>query len=109
MSVHMRSQDAIYGLGNDIPAFSFVQEMLFTYLKDVYPGLVLGKYYHAVDSLHVYEKHFGLLDKIVNDDEYEIIYCPKMRSSAEMEFIRAGKFDDIPNEFLFAKWLLNRV
>ena len=54
MTVHMRSQDAIYGFGSDIPIFSFIHEMVYISLKETYPELNIGNYYHTVDSFHIY-------------------------------------------------------
>lgn len=78
MSVHMRSQDAVFGMGNDAPCFSFIHEMLWAMLTDVYPELELGTYYHTVDSFHVYERHFDVLEKIVAGDVYVPVDCPVM-------------------------------
>jgi thymidylate synthase len=56
--VRMRSQDAIYGMGNDAPAFSFIHELMLYSLKNAAParfsGLQLGDYVHSADSFHVY-------------------------------------------------------
>lgn len=64
MKVTMRSNDLIYGLCYDIVFFSMVQQIAFLILKRFYPELKLGYYYHEADSLHVYEKHFNMADKI---------------------------------------------
>ncbi len=68
MSVHMRSQDAVYGMGNDAPAFSFLQEMVLNVLKVTYPELEMGTYHHTSDSFHVYGRHYEMLEQLAADD-----------------------------------------
>jgi thymidylate synthase len=113
MSVHMRSQDAVFGMGNDAPCFSFIHEMLFAYLSDVYPELVLGDYYHTADSFHVYERHFKMLEHFVADERdwktFKCVECPKISSYKEAAFLFQLAFDptlEIPTEYKFAKWLM---
>jgi thymidylate synthase len=119
MSVHMRSQDAIFGLGNDAPAFSFVHEMLLNSLVPAYPDLVMGDYYHTADSFHVYERHFKMLEELTGfthntipdvypaTSPYELVDCPRISGPDEVDFLRAGKFVDIPEEFKFTHWLVD--
>jgi hypothetical protein len=101
----MRSQDGIFGMGNDAPAFSFLQEMVLNALREFYPGLVYGSYVHFADSFHVYEKHFEMLEKMTGDDEYITIDCPPISGPDEVRFLRRLQFDIIPAEYLFTKWL----
>ncbi len=87
MTVHMRSQDAVYGLGNDLPTFSFIHEMLYVYLRDSkYHNLQYGDYTHLVDSFHIYKKHYKIAEEIAfNDDEYIYIDCPKISTVQEVK------------------------
>lgn len=121
MSVHMRSQDAIFGMGNDAPAFSFIHEMMLNALRRHYPDLGYGDYHHIADSFHVYEKHFGMLERLTGlrmDDrhegepidgwepnEYIPIDCPRLSGPDEVDFIRALDFSSVPEGFAFARWL----
>lgn len=105
MTVHMRSQDAIFGMANDCPAFSIIHEMLLNSLRESYPDLRYGTYTHFADSFHVYERHFEMLGKLVDDDPYEPIVCPTISGPDEVRFLRKLKFDDIPEKFKFAHWL----
>ena len=57
--VLMRSNDLIYGLSYDIVWFTSLQKDL-CYITQI----PLGKYYHYDASLHVYEKHFKMLEDI---------------------------------------------
>lgn len=71
LHVHMRSNDVIWGLTYDLFSFTLFQEMMYLELKmtEKFKDLELGNYYHTAGSLHLYERHFGLAEKIV--DEYE--------------------------------------
>lgn len=71
MKVQMRSNDVFYGLTFDAPFFSFLHQSVWYILKETYPDLKLGNYFHFTDNLHYYERHFELADKIL-DEEQEI-------------------------------------
>lgn len=118
MTVNMRSQDAIFGMGNDAPCFSFIQEMVYVKLKEVYNDLKYGEYIHNADSFHVYDRHFNMLKSITGIDVLDPSYegdseqmvpvdCPKISSGAEVDFLIASDFSNIPEEFKFAQWLAN--
>jgi len=112
MTVHMRSQDAIFGMGNDAPAFSMVQEMVYVTLRDTYPELVMGIYHHFADSLHIYEKHFKMVQKIIKSpSSFTRVECPRISSSKEVEYLRKGISADsalpLLSEYKFAMWLLS--
>lgn len=65
MKVQMRSNDIFYGLTYDAPFFSGLQQSMWMNLKDIYPDLKLGIYYHCADNIHMYEKHFEVADSIL--------------------------------------------
>jgi thymidylate synthase len=58
MSVLMRSNDLVYGFCNDQYCFSKLQEIIANKMN-----LPIGWYYHHVNDLHIYEKHFNLKEK----------------------------------------------
>lgn len=70
--VNMRSNDLIYGTCYDVPFFTCLQKRVLDVLKekDGFDGLVLGVYVHNVGSLHVYERHFSMLDELVKEDVF---------------------------------------
>ena len=68
MKVQMRSNDVFYGLTFDAPFFAFVHQHVHLWLKDTYPELELGVYYHCADNTHFYERHFELAEKISEED-----------------------------------------
>src|SRR5205814_5458874 len=71
--VHMRSNDAIWGLPYDVFLFTMLQELLASEL-----GLELGKYYHFASSLHLYERHFELAKRIVKSPVTDFFEMPRM-------------------------------
>ena len=119
MSVRMRSQDSVYGMANDAPAFSFTHEMMLNALREFYPNLEYGNYHHSADSFHVYSKHYELLEKItglnINDptsqqtvqDVLINIECPIISGPDEVKFLINCVFTEIPDNFKFSKWLIN--
>ena len=62
--VNMRSSDLILGITYDIPAFTLMQEAMLLELQKHGLDVELGRYIHVSNSLHVYEQHFAMLDKI---------------------------------------------
>lgn len=120
MFVRMRSQDAIYGMGNDAPFFSFVHELMFWKLKNGigFEDLQLGTYHHSADSFHVYHRHYEMLDKIIQDPVASIdehTNCPEMsrftphylyvlRDELTKRTPNLGGLETDP----FVKWLLTR-
>ncbi len=60
-----RSQDFLLGTMNDYPWLATVQQRLLKDLQEVYPKLEMGFLNLYVNSLHVYERHFDVIKKIV--------------------------------------------
>lgn len=80
-SIHMRSQDAVWGLGNDLPFFSIVQELVATML-----GIQMGPLHLSVDSFHTYERHWDMVGKIadhVTGSPWCPIECPRLTNEHE--------------------------
>lgn len=67
MKVQMRSNDIFYGLQYDAPFFSMVYQSMHLCLKNVYPDLETGTYYHCSDNTHYYERHFSLVEKLKHE------------------------------------------
>lgn len=108
MTVHMRSQDAIFGMGNDAPAFSFVHEMVYVALKEKYKDLEMGSYYHFADSFHVYERHFEMLDAIVAGDSFEEVEIPRISCYDEVYALSRNTPDLNDPRFEFTRWLYSK-
>lgn len=61
--VYMRSNDAIYGYKNDRYWHNLVFDMSLDVLKSRYPNLKKGDLFWNVGSLHIYPRHFYILEK----------------------------------------------
>ena len=63
----MRSNDIIFGMCNDIFNFALFQQLMLNELREIYPDLELGSYYHQAGSLHLYDMHYNMRDNILMD------------------------------------------
>ena len=86
--------------------------MMLNALRAGYPNLEYGEYYHSADSMHVYQRHFEMLEVLASSvwrsdrsNEYSLVLCPAMAGPGEVEFLRAGDFAQIPEQFKFSEWL----
>lgn len=89
MSVTMRSNDLIFGTTVDVFQFGLLYEMIYNELKNFYSWLEVGVYNHKADSFHIYERHFKMLDDIVNSngENWIDINVPNMESVDEVKLI----------------------
>jgi len=92
MKIQMRSNDIFYGLTFDAPFFSFLQQSVFLKLKETYPNLEIGAYYHFADNLHFYERHFELAESVKNE---------KINPESENTFILNKPFIDYDGDKVF--------
>ncbi|MDF2437768.1 MAG: thyA [Bacteroidota bacterium] len=93
--VNMRSNDLIWGFPYDVYFLTMLQELLSLELE-----VEIGKYYHNVGSMHIYEKHFGLGKEMLNYTIQKKISEPKMEEIGALkefikyeELIRTGKIN----------------
>lgn len=63
--VNMRSNDAIFGLQNDYCWHRYVYFKMFETLRKTYPDLQVGSIYWNTGSMHIYDRHYDILAKIV--------------------------------------------
>ena len=70
---YMRSNDFYLGLPYDVFSFTMFHELMALIL-----GVDLGSYRHIVGSLHIYERHFDKLEKILTVDVDTPIQMPIM-------------------------------
>lgn len=80
MKVNMRSNDAIYGTPTDIAFFASLQIQILAHLRTKYPNLELGTYTHVADSYHIYERHYNLVDRML-DNSFRSIKLPPLVSN----------------------------
>lgn len=82
LSVTMRSNDVILGFVNDVFQFTMLQELMMLELRaNGYHDLSLGHYYHHAGSMHIYERHFEMMETILQDPICENIIMPEMQVS----------------------------
>jgi len=65
MGVNMRSNDVVYGMCNDIFTFCLFQQLMLNELNACGMDLSLGNYFHHAGSMHLYDIHFEMSDKIL--------------------------------------------
>lgn len=58
MTVHMRSQDAWHGMGNDIPVCALLHQLARAYLRSKFLLTDTGPMTHFINNLHLYERHW---------------------------------------------------
>lgn len=80
LTVSMRSSDVVLGIPYDVPAFTIFQELLSIQLTSVLCRPIgLGKYHHVSNSLHLYERDFGMVDKILSKGSIGVCHpMPRM-------------------------------
>ena len=80
MTITMRSNDVIYGFMTDWVFFSILHHHVFLHLKQYYPQLQMGSYTHISHSMHLYERHYELVDKMLEED-FELDSTPLMNTT----------------------------
>ena len=68
-----RSNDVVFGLcGANAVHMSMLQEYMATRI-----GVKVGQWYHLTNNLHIYERHFHLMQNLVPTGHWEWCYYPK--------------------------------
>lgn len=68
--VNMRSNDAVFGYKADFYWQDYVLDRLYNELKKHYTSLYKGDIIWNAGSLHIYERHFPLVEKYIRTGEY---------------------------------------
>jgi thymidylate synthase len=68
MTLNMRSNDVILGFMTDFTFFNMLHQQVFLHLKKYYPELEMGSYTHTSHSMHLYAKHYELVEKMLKTD-----------------------------------------
>jgi thymidylate synthase len=119
LGVHMRSNDAVFGFCNDVFTFAMYQQLMLNELNEYISEngdidterIELGHYYHTADSFHVYESHFNMMSKIVNNygathasgglfagkKQYPDLKKFRLKDTITLQKIKENKFY-LPNE-----------
>lgn len=76
-SINMRSSDVIRGLTFDVPYFLLLHQQMWKHLKTKYTDLELGQFRILLNSSHVYQEHYDLIDQMletgIEEDRLPII------------------------------------
>lgn len=77
--VSMRSNDVIWGVPYDLFLFTSLQELMAIEL-----GQELGSYHHYASSMHIYDRHYLLAEKIseLSGERFESGHMPPMTDSS---------------------------
>lgn len=65
--IYQRSCDAVFGYNNDVAWHKFVQNKLYEDLLHKYPDLKLGQMFYNIGTLHVYPRHYQILENLINE------------------------------------------
>lgn len=96
----MRSQDILWGMANDLPTFSFLQEIVATLLN-----VEMGTLTISAGSFHVYESRMTMFNSILSNEEHVPVTDAPPRISRYEAHVLIEK--SVNPEFAFSKWLLN--
>lgn len=91
MTVMMRSNDVIFGFTNDVFCFHQLYALVFIILKENLPDIMAGTYTHLANSMHVYERHFDMIDQLIADDilGYYPIDIPRPTATEAIALVRS--------------------
>lgn len=76
--VNMRSNDVWLGVPYDIAFFTLIQEIVYTELKKTFNTIRLGKYFHNVVSMHVYNDKYDLVRAIGEELNEPQLIAPRL-------------------------------
>lgn len=71
LGVNMRSNDIIFGLCNDVFTFSLFQQLMLNELNSRGANIKLGTYNHHAGSLHLYERHYPMANRIICEEKVQ--------------------------------------
>jgi len=124
MSINMRSNDFIFGTCIDYFQFTILYELIFNFLKEKYSDLSFGTYFHKVDSFHIYERHFHIMEEIVknNGENFKEIKVPNVKNKEEALFLKknfafiedqirknGNHIFEIDKSFNFTNWSIKQL
>jgi thymidylate synthase len=66
-TVNQRSGDSVFGIPSDLFFHQYVYKKMLADLRTQYQNLDVGHINYHVASLHVYERHYDLLEKVVKE------------------------------------------
>lgn len=105
INISFRSSDVIFGITNDVFTLSIYHELIYVLLRDsAYEDLEIGDFNFHTNSLHVYERHYKMINNILSTAYEEKIDIPKIKNSDEALSLLHGQINE---DYEFSKWLKN--
>lgn len=100
MHAIMRSQDILWGMANDLPTFSFLQEIVAALL-----GIDMGNLTVTAGSFHVYKSRLRMFDSILASNKY----TPLLSRPPVIQQDEANRLIEkcIDPTYAFSRWLLD--
>lgn len=105
---YFRSNDVCWGVSNDIFTLVEIYKYVYAVISQYLPKVKLGMYHHTATSMHVYSKHYDMLEKIIKQGAsgfYEVPFCTTT-NPAEFNYLAERKEDFPPSHFSYANRLL---
>jgi len=96
----MRSQDVLWGMANDLPTFSFLQELIAVLLNAEVGPLTV-----SVGSFHVYESRIKMFKDIIEANTFHPLSDPPPRIQRYEAHLLMDRCID--SSHAFSSWLLN--
>jgi len=85
--LHMRSNDAFWGLPYDVFLFTMLQELFAAELN-----VELGRYYHSIGSLHLYQRHVRAAKTVLDDSNWGDFEMPRLSNPEALpQFLSAER------------------
>lgn len=85
----MRSNDLFMGFCYDVIIFTLWQEKMLVELKEFFPELQIGHYYHNANSMHIYSNNYKKIKKILDDKnnnfDSELYNIPRIENVKEFD------------------------
>ena len=110
MSVHMRSSDAIFGMGTDLPTFAFLYRIVAGLIHPHFDNSIFsGDITVTVMSGHIYSRHYSKVNAVLDEgiDGFEEITMPYTKvMESQYLLAKRGKMSDVNSNFNLCKWLL---
>lgn len=80
MTLNMRSNDVILGFMTDFTFFNLIHQQVYLHMKVHYPEIKMGSYTHTSHSMHLYARHYELVENMLKED-FKPAALPHMNES----------------------------
>jgi thymidylate synthase len=80
MTLNMRSNDVILGFMTDFTFFNLIHQQVYLHMKAHYPEISMGSYTHTSHSMHLYARHYELVENMLKE-EFKPSALPGMNQS----------------------------